>query len=243
MSVIDDTVASPLQPSFKRALEAVESSRIQGLINKLGMMVHPEGGYFVETDRDFRRVPNPFLPLNSNGREGDSNDDLTRSASTTIFYLLTPSSPQGHFHRNKGRTMHTLHRGRGRYVIVHADEKEDAKTAKVETFVVGQNIHAGERLQWMVEGGKYKASYLLPDKEGENQGKSEEGLLISETVVPGFEFADHDFMPASKLADLSVAVKRSSFFKSLFRIWRPPVSNSGLPGPLKLGEPAVSLQS
>jgi predicted cupin superfamily sugar epimerase len=35
---------------------------------------------------------------------------------------------------------------------------------------------------------------LLPDeKEGEDS-ISREGCLISETVVPGFEFADHDFM-------------------------------------------------
>ncbi|KAL8940441.1 MAG: hypothetical protein Q9216_002811 [Gyalolechia sp. 2 TL-2023] len=32
----------------------------------------------------------------------------------------------------------------------------------------------------------------------------------------------------------SAPVDPSSFFKSLFRIWRPPVSNTALPGPLKL---------
>jgi predicted cupin superfamily sugar epimerase len=52
-------------------------------------------------------------------------------------------------------------------------------------------VAKGERLQWIVEGGKYKASYLLPDEE---PGSSSDGLLISETVVPGFEFSDHDFM-------------------------------------------------
>jgi len=31
----------------------------------------------------------------------------------------------------------------------------------------------------------------LPDEEG---GKESQGLLISETVVPGFEFCDHDFL-------------------------------------------------
>ncbi|KAL8733550.1 MAG: hypothetical protein Q9181_003520 [Wetmoreana brouardii] len=209
MPAIDDTLASPLHASFKPAPEAAESPNIQALITRLGLAVHPEGGYFAETDRDSRRVPNPFLPPDTDDTgDGDRRDDLTRSASTTIFYLLTPSSPQGHFHRNKGRTMHTLHKGRGRYVIIHADEKSDAKTVRVETFVVGQNIHAGEKLQWMVEGGKYKASFLLPDRKGENQEKSEEGLLISETVVPGFDFADHDFMPASKLADLVTEEQR-----------------------------------
>ena len=110
--------------------------------------------------------------------------------------------------------MHTVHKGRARYVIIHADEvaprdrpsgygSSDSESgadekklltgkARVETYVVGQDVLGGEKLQWIVDGGKYKASYLLPDeKEGRD---SKEGCLISETVVPGFEFADHDFM-------------------------------------------------
>lgn len=144
------------------------------------------------------------------------SDASSRAASTTIHYLLTPASPLGAFHRNRGRTVHTLHKGRARYVIIHADEvapsdrpsgygSEDAESgadekklwngkARVETYVVGQDVLGGEKLQWIVDGGKYKASFLLPDeKEGEDS-ISREGCLISETVVPGFEFADHDFM-------------------------------------------------
>ena len=91
----------------------------------------------------------------------------------------------------------------------------------METFAVGKDIHGGEKMQWIVEGGKYKASFLLPDKEGQT---GSEGLLISEvsnfpglpaslwcmhlltvvfqTVVPGFEFSDHNFMPPETLPDL-----------------------------------------
>lgn len=93
--------------------------------------------------------------------------------------------------------MHTLHQGRGRYVLIHADEEGQQK--RIETFVVGHNVAKGERLQWIVEGGKYKASYLLPDEEG---GTESEGLLISETVVPGFEFCDHDFLSPVGLKEL-----------------------------------------
>lgn len=93
--------------------------------------------------------------------------------------------------------MHTLHRGRGRYVLIHADE--DGAEKRIESFVVGQDIAKGEKLQWIVEGGKFKASYLLPDDEC---GSESQGLLISETVVPGFEFIDHDFLSEKKLKDL-----------------------------------------
>lgn len=97
-----------------------------------------------------------------------------------------------------------------RYVLIHADEEGGKK--RVETFVVGKNAAAGERMVWVVEGGKYKASFLL---EGEG---GEEGLLISEvgahevrfdmwltamqTVVPGFEYADHDFLTRERFEDL-----------------------------------------
>jgi hypothetical protein len=93
--------------------------------------------------------------------------------------------------------VHTLHKGRGRYVIIHADEEGEEK--RIETFTVGHNVAKGERLQWIVEGGKFKASYLLPDQDG---GDSSQGLLISETVVPWFEYCDHDFLSPRGLDEL-----------------------------------------
>ncbi|MCJ1312184.1 hypothetical protein MMC25_005858 [Agyrium rufum] len=219
----------------KHATDAPEPSSIQAIIKTLRLQKHPEGGYYVETDRDARRVPSPFLhrdaemqmgSLTKGGKAQDeSSPRTTRSASTTIYYYLTPGTPIGHFHRNKGKTVHTLHKGRGRYVIIHGDEVQqtkensegylsengDGKTlnkARVESFVIGHDLGKGERLQWIVEGGKYKASYLLPDSEGEEgrgnegDGESAEGLLISETVVPGFEFTDHNFMREEDLESL-----------------------------------------
>ena len=73
--------------------------------------------------------------------------------------------------------MHTLHQGRGRYVIIHGEDKGKGEEARVETFVVGHDILGGERVQWVVEGGKYKSSFLMPDEEG---GSESGGLLISE---------------------------------------------------------------
>jgi len=164
------------------------------------MQKHIEGGWFVETDRapDTVTATWVYTPTLTNDimpqRPGFDPD--VRNSSTSIFYLLTPGTPQGGFHRNKGRTIHTLHRGRGRYVIIHDDENdlvdgEGRRGKRIETFVVGQDVEKGERLQWVVEGWKYKASFLLPDQEG---GDDSEGLLISETVVPGFEYCDHDFL-------------------------------------------------
>ncbi|MCJ1284040.1 hypothetical protein MMC26_003371 [Xylographa opegraphella] len=199
------TKASEIVPTFVSKPGNVESAYIRNLISKLNLQTHLEGGYFVETDRDTLRVPNPFRTngVNRANLPSDGNqDDSSRSASTTIYYLLTPANPTGVFHRNKARTMHTLHKGRGRYVIIHADQTEHGQESRVETFVVGHDVDKGERLQWLVEGGKYKASFLLPDVEG---GDQSDGLLISETVVPGFEYQDHDFLLAGALHDLVTA--------------------------------------
>ncbi|KAF2998511.1 hypothetical protein E8E13_004108 [Curvularia kusanoi] len=183
----------PLSPTFERHTIPHETISTQTIIDTLKLQKHPEGGYFVELDRDPRTVPNPFSdhPYATTSAQPFSGDNTLRNASTSILYLLTPHSPQGHFHRNAGRTVHTLIQGRGRYVIIHADEGEEGGKKRVESFVVGRDVERGERVCWIVEGGKYKASFLLAE-EGVDEWEAR--CLISETVVPGFEFADHDFL-------------------------------------------------
>ncbi len=182
MSACDTILASHLLPTFTPPPHAPESPNTQSLIPSLFIHSHPhpEGGYFVETDRDPLCIPNPFQ-ADAVRKQHHPHPSMatipSATASTTIYYLLTPANPKGGFQRNKGRTTHTLHSGRGRYVIIHADEVGNEGKARIETFVVGHDIHAGERMQWMVEGGKYQASFLLPDREG---GSESRGLLISE---------------------------------------------------------------
>lgn len=164
-----------------------------------------------ETDRNPLEIPSPF-PLypattfsDPNPAEDGPNytfdpdsyrpgfDPKKRNASTTIYYLLTGAgkegsggSPKGYLHRNRGRIIHTLHRGRGRYVVLHADETP----CRVESFVVGKNVEK-EKVQWVVEGGKYKGTFVLPLEDGEDD---DEMVFISETTVPGWEVFDHDFL-------------------------------------------------
>lgn len=66
-------------------------------------------------------------------------------------------------------------------------------------FASGHNVADGEKLQWIVEGGNFKASFLLVDAGDE---RSTKGCLISETVIPGFEYTDHDFMTVEGLKNL-----------------------------------------
>jgi len=69
--------------------------------------------------------------------------------------------------------------------VIHADEVSGSGVsdkARIESFTVRHDVAKSEKLQWIVEGGKFKASFLLPDPDEE---ESKAGCLISETVIPG----------------------------------------------------------
>lgn len=165
LNVINDIVV----PSFVTTpLKDKElAAPLAKIVQELQLFKHPEGGYYKETDRS------PFTMLDQSQH--------TRNYSTLIYYLLTPHCQRGRFHKNKNRIIHTLHRGRGQYVLIYPN-------GYVHSFKVGYNASAGEVSQWVVPGGVYKASFPLENEE------LCDSLLISEVVVPGFDFEDHQFM-------------------------------------------------
>jgi predicted cupin superfamily sugar epimerase len=207
-------MSSSHAPSYPVGTHTTESSSTASIISALNLEKHVEGGYFAEIDRDPLTIPNPFsleTSYKTTTAKPLSGDNSLRNASTSIYYLLTPVAPQGHFHRNRGRTVHTVIEGRGRYVLIHADED-----CRVESFVVGKDVAKGEKAVWIVEGGKYKASFLLPVGDGKEprgdrllisevciKPKRNRGKLTGEqTVVPGFEYSDHDFLLIDKFREL-----------------------------------------
>lgn len=175
-----------LEPYYAPNSIAVESESTKQVISTLNLIKHIEGGYFAEIDRDPLTIPNPFssseklLQGAKTAEQPLSGDDSIRNASTSIYYLLTPTTPQGHFHRNRGRTVHTVIEGKGRYVIIHADEEGEKRGKRVESFLVGKDVTRGEKAVWIVEGGKYKASFLLPAHDGAGKQAGDDRLLISE---------------------------------------------------------------
>jgi predicted cupin superfamily sugar epimerase len=113
MSSIPGTL-SKLTPAYppNPTPDVQESETTQQIINALKLEKHIEGGYFAEIDRNPLVIPNPFLKDNGGDGEGErtaekpmSGDDGVRNASTSIYYMLSPTTPQGHFHRNMGRTV------------------------------------------------------------------------------------------------------------------------------------------
>ncbi|KAF3923912.1 hypothetical protein AA313_de0200743 [Arthrobotrys entomopaga] len=84
-----------------------ESPKTQALINTLSLQPHPEGGYYVQTDKSYNHIiPNPFLTSaprdpfaenpNSNpdsaatvtGTSGEDNDNDNDATRTAITYYL-----------------------------------------------------------------------------------------------------------------------------------------------------------
>jgi predicted cupin superfamily sugar epimerase len=93
---------------------------------------------------------------------------------SSIYYLLTDDSPIGFLHRNRSDILHYFQGGSPlHYLIVHPD-------GRLEEPVLGYDLARGQQLQLMVKSGCWKASELPVGEFG----------LISEAVVPGFEYAD-----------------------------------------------------
>ncbi|QLQ79961.1 hypothetical protein HG537_0C06100 [Torulaspora globosa] len=154
------------------------------LIDAWGLLKHPEGGYYKETDRS------PFeMDVTDRKAPASASSIVKRNYSTLIYYLLTPDSPNGRFHKNRHRIIHILQRGKGQYVLIYPN-------GRVKSFKVGFDYANGEVSQWVVPGEVYKASFLIPNDEFSNS------LLISEVVVPGFDFEDHKFMSEDELLEL-----------------------------------------
>lgn len=159
---------------------ASESSISSALIKALNLESHVEGGYFRRIYVHSTTIPVSIFATSPSASSSassspshdsgvDSGETEVRAASSSIHYLLTPHSPIGHFHRNKSVILHSLHRGRGRCVLITED-------GRVESFVVGHGVERGEKCMWVVEGGVWRASFL---EEGTNDG----GLLITEVCI------------------------------------------------------------
>lgn len=169
---------------------ASESSVSLTLIQALALESHVEGGYFRRIYLHSTTIPAsifasslsasssassssssaPSSPPHGPSVDVERSEEIeTRGACSSIHYLLTPHSPIGHFHRNKSVILHSLHRGRGRCVLINED-------GRVESFVVGHGVERGEKCMWIVDGGVWRASFLEEDTNGGSDG----GLLITE---------------------------------------------------------------
>lgn len=106
--------------------------------------------------------------------ESGHTTDNNKRAMSSIYYLLTNDSPIGFLHQNKSEIIHFFHAGSPiKYTLISPE-------GEVTTQVLGPDLMQGQRFQLVVKEGYWKASQLLKGSYG----------LISESVCPGFEYAD-----------------------------------------------------
>ncbi len=108
-------------------------------------------------------------------------DGGERAAATSIHYLLTREAPQGRLHRNRSTILHYLQDGGPiDYWLLDATGGPRRVTLGVEP---------GHSLFFAVPGGTWKGTRLV-------DGAAH--ALVAEVVLPGFDFADHEFMSSGE---------------------------------------------
>jgi len=145
------------------------------LIELLALQPHPlEGGYFRRTFQS----PHTYIDPDRRQRQ--------RHCATSIFYLLSEDQPIGYLHRNKSDILHCYQLGAAtQYFLINGN-------GQLQTVVLGPDIEHGQQLQLLVPGGVWKASRLIGDAFS----------LISELVVPGFDYADNELASAENVLTL-----------------------------------------
>ncbi len=114
------------------------TNEIQELINKLGLLPHPEGGFYKETYRSSEEIPGKG-----------------RSLQTAIYFLLT-SSNVSRFHRIKSDEIWFHHAGSP--LIVHMLDDSG-----YHTQVVGMDLDAGQTPQFLVPANTIFGSTVLEE--------------------------------------------------------------------------------
>lgn len=138
------------------------------LIRQLGLQPHPkEGGFFRETYRSGEAWPAAALPARYR---------TARSASTAIYYLLTPTTCSA-LHRLQSDEIFHFYLGDPiRMLQLEAD-------GSGRTIVLGSDLGAGQQVQVVVPRGVWQGSCLEPGGAV---------ALLGCTVAPGFDYADYE---------------------------------------------------
>ncbi len=141
----------------------------------LGLQPHPEeGGYFAETYRSGLVLPREHLPPDYSG---------PRSASTAIYYMLTPDTMSAMHRVASDEVFHFYLGDPVEQLLLYPD-------GRTETRFLGTDIGAGMRPQALVPAGVWQGARLI------NGGSV---ALLGATVSPGFDYADYEHGDRAKL--------------------------------------------
>lgn len=134
-------------------------------INQLGMISHPEGGYYKTVYESKHRITDKELTVDFEG---------TRSLATSIYFLVSEGEVSN-FHRLKADEMWYFHDGSPLTIAVIT------KQGEYITYRLGLDIENGELPQVLVPAGSIFGSYT-------EAGYS----LVGCMVTYGFKFEDFE---------------------------------------------------
>lgn len=153
----------PAHPLHREREAEPDPARPAGpsLADALGLVPHPEGGWYRQTWVCAHR-------LRPDGYPSD------RSAANLIYFLLKPGEEAG-WHTVRSDELWLHHRGSS--IVLRSGGTGAAPTGDPSTLRLGSDVAAGERPQALVPGGTWQSA--------RNDGTSE--ALMSCLVSPGFD--------------------------------------------------------
>ena len=159
-------------------------------IEQLGLIPHPEGGYYRETYRSEAMIPKDALPAGFSG---------TRASVSAIYFLLAGKDFSA-LHRLRSDEMWHFYAGDALEVHVFDSAGEHS------VILLGNDPGNGEALQAVVKAGCWFGSRLH---------KADSYALVGCTVSPGFDF--EDFEMAERVALSARYPKHAELIRTLTR--------------------------
>jgi uncharacterized protein len=172
--------------------------KTKDLVETLGLIPHPEGGYFLETFRsgsvpmssrgqtNFEvETPNDLIETDRKTQRPDG--DSRRNPLTSIFWVPTIESPKLELVVQESDHVMLYQGGRPFEYTLY-----DEKTKKLEVKILGPDIRNGHQLQIPIKSRVWACGRLLEHKEL----NSFDYCILAECFGPGFEV--HDFAWVSK---------------------------------------------
>ena len=146
-------------------------------VEKLGLLPHPEGGFYREIHRSVEQVAAAALADRFTG---------DRNYLTSIYFLIKSAYPS-HFHRIKSDEIWYFHQGMP--VTIHLIDAQGHYSFKR----LGDESSGLDCFQLCIEAGTWFAAEVTEERAY---------ALVSCAVAPGFDFQDFELAKAEPLKHL-----------------------------------------
>jgi predicted cupin superfamily sugar epimerase len=183
---------------------------VQELVEQLGLIPHPEGGFFMETHRSGSQpmisrgqsdldVPEHCLVTTTGRTDRRPDKSNQRNCITSIFWVPTAKSPVLPLTVNLSDHVHYYQGGLPFQYHIY-----DAPSNSLQTVVLGPNLAAGQKLQVTVTSEQWKCGKLLvTDNDIAKDSIKADYCIVAEAVAPGFDFHDFNWVDKADMDKLN----------------------------------------